>query len=205
MKITYFTIENCEYEMVAGYPAIIAPEGIDEEVLKRNNFVQLVDGRWCHYMDDAEISYYNEKSRYNNDTEDTKIIEFSMQQLTGTNHSNRFITDIFLIIGLLLGVLILFFDAISGISIILSILLSFWIINTSDHYSERKDKLGLFCICIILSIILLYRFSCVYNGNVCGYSFCDDEEEEQEGCDDECYKEFQKILIMGSQHIYYWE
>ena len=121
MKITYFGIKNCEYEMVAGYPAIIAPEGIDEEVLKRNNFVQLIDGRWCHFMDDAEISYYNEKSRYYNDTEDTKIIEFSMQQLTGTNHSNRFITDLFFIIVLLLGGLCILVDIIAGISIVLSV------------------------------------------------------------------------------------
>ena len=204
MKITYFTIENCEYEMVAGYPAIIAPEGIDEEVLKRNNFVQLIDGRWCHFMDDAEISYYNEKSRYYNDTEDTKIIEFSMQQLTGTNHSNRFITDLFFIIVLLLGGLCILVDIIAGISIVLSVFLIFWIIHTSDRFLEESDVKHLFFICITLSIILLYRFSCVTD--TCKHSFCDGgEKHEKENCEDECFHEFQKILIMGSQHIYYWE
>ena len=58
MKIIYYGIDDCEYAMIAGRPALIAPEGIDIEVLKRNNFVQLMDGRWCHFMDDYEVDYY---------------------------------------------------------------------------------------------------------------------------------------------------
>ena len=50
MKIIYYEIHDCCFEYVDNISAIIAPEGTDEELLKKYDFVQLLDGRWCHYM-----------------------------------------------------------------------------------------------------------------------------------------------------------
>ena len=62
-KIIYFGIEDCELEIRSGNPTIIAPEGIDEERLTEYDFIQLVDGRWCHFMADYEIKYFNESGQ----------------------------------------------------------------------------------------------------------------------------------------------
>lgn len=50
MKIMYYDIHDCDFEYVDNISAIIAPEDTDEELLKKYDFVQLLDGRWCHYM-----------------------------------------------------------------------------------------------------------------------------------------------------------
>ena len=63
MKITYFGIKNCEYEQIDNRPAIIAPARVSEVLLRSNGFIQLVDGRWCHFMADYEIKYFNESGQ----------------------------------------------------------------------------------------------------------------------------------------------
>ena len=74
MKIMYYDIHGCDFEYVDNISAIIAPEGTDEELLKKYDFVQLLDGRWCHYMtldeklhminhEGDEILIFNEENR----------------------------------------------------------------------------------------------------------------------------------------------
>ena len=74
MKIMYHDIHGCDFEYVDNISAIIAPEGTDEELLKKYDFVQLLDGRWCHYMtldeklhmmnhEGDEILIFNEENR----------------------------------------------------------------------------------------------------------------------------------------------
>lgn len=63
MKITYFGIKNCEYEQIDNRPAIIAPARVSDVLLRSNGFIQLVDGRWCHFMADYEIKYFNESGQ----------------------------------------------------------------------------------------------------------------------------------------------
>ena len=50
MKIMYYEVHDCEHKLINGSHAIIAPKGIDEKLLRKYDFVQLLDGRWCHYM-----------------------------------------------------------------------------------------------------------------------------------------------------------
>ena len=45
MKIIYYRIDDCEYAMIAGRPALIATAMVSEEYLKSLDFVQLIDGR----------------------------------------------------------------------------------------------------------------------------------------------------------------
>ena len=63
MKITYYDIHGCDFEYVDNKPAIIAPEDTDVELLKKFDFVQLLDGRWCHYMTlDEKLHYLNNEN-----------------------------------------------------------------------------------------------------------------------------------------------
>ena len=62
MKIIYYGIDDCEYAMITGRPAIIAAAMVSEEYLKSLDFVQLIDGRWCHFMTKAENEYYIKNS-----------------------------------------------------------------------------------------------------------------------------------------------
>ena len=63
MKITYYDIHGCDYEYVDNKPAIIAPQDTDVELLKKFDFVQLLDGRWCHYMTlDEKLQYLNNEN-----------------------------------------------------------------------------------------------------------------------------------------------
>lgn len=57
MKVMFYEIQDCEYEPIDGKPAIIAPEGTDAELLRKYRFIQLLDGRWCHYMNRDEIAH----------------------------------------------------------------------------------------------------------------------------------------------------
>lgn len=74
MKIMYYEVHDCDFEYVHNKPAIIAPVDTDVELLKKFDFVQLLDGRWCHYMaldeklhmlnhEGDEILIFNEENR----------------------------------------------------------------------------------------------------------------------------------------------
>ena len=55
MKVMFYEINDCEYEFLNGKPVITAPYSTDFALLKKYHFVQLIDGRWVHYMTDREI------------------------------------------------------------------------------------------------------------------------------------------------------
>lgn len=57
MRIMYYEVLDCEYKLVTGRHAIIAPEGTDEKLLKKYDFVQLIDGHWVHFMTADETLY----------------------------------------------------------------------------------------------------------------------------------------------------
>ncbi len=74
MKVKYYEVHDCDFEYVDNISAIIAPEDTDKELLKKYDFVQLLDGRWCHYMtldeklhminhEGDEILIFNEENR----------------------------------------------------------------------------------------------------------------------------------------------
>lgn len=63
MKIMYYEVHDCDFEYVDNKPAIIAPVDTDVELLKKFDFVQLLDGRWCHYMTlDEKLHYLNNEN-----------------------------------------------------------------------------------------------------------------------------------------------
>jgi len=63
MKIMYYEVHDCEHKLINGSHAIIAPKGIDEKLLRKFDFVQLLDGRWCHYMTlDEKLHYLNNEN-----------------------------------------------------------------------------------------------------------------------------------------------
>lgn len=62
MKVMFYEISNCEYEFLDGNPAIIAPEGTNDIMLRKYRFIQLADGRWTHYMNKSEISHLMEST-----------------------------------------------------------------------------------------------------------------------------------------------
>ena len=109
MKIIYFGIEDCELEIRSGNPTIIAPEGIDEERLTEYDFIQLVDGRWCHYMDELETAYYVNH-------ENTEVLSFppppsfSLVDIKEPDNSKaNLLTGLFVII-FLTGIAAIFFE-----------------------------------------------------------------------------------------------
>ncbi len=56
MKVIFYEIQDCYYELVYNSPAIIAPPTTDKELLNKYIFIQLLDGRWVHYMKQDEIA-----------------------------------------------------------------------------------------------------------------------------------------------------
>ena len=57
MRIHFYEVKNCTYDMVQGIPSIFAPEGVDTEVLQRHFFIQTLDGKWFHYLTREEYYY----------------------------------------------------------------------------------------------------------------------------------------------------
>ena len=57
MRIHFYEVKNCTFEMIQGVPAIIAPEGVDDETLQRHYFIRMYDGRWFHYLTYEEYNY----------------------------------------------------------------------------------------------------------------------------------------------------
>ena len=57
MNVNYFGVEHCTFGEYEGHPVIFAPPYAAPSVLMQHAFVQLPDGRWCHYLSDAETNF----------------------------------------------------------------------------------------------------------------------------------------------------
>lgn len=161
MKIIYFGIENCELEIRSGNPTIIAPEGIDEERLTEYDFIQLVDGRWCHYMDELETAYYVNH-------ENTEVLSFppppsfSLVDIKEPDNSkSNLLTGLFVII-FLTGIAAIFFE-LYELSVI-CIMISFLLLTVTRILHPRHKASGtiakvlsaLFITAIIAVIIAIH-------------------------------------------------
>lgn len=62
MKVIFYEIQDCYHELIDNKPAIIAPLTTDKELLSKYHFIQLLDGRWVHYMNEFEFSYMKHNS-----------------------------------------------------------------------------------------------------------------------------------------------
>ena len=62
MKVIFYEIQDCYYELIDNKPAIIAPAPTDKELLSKYHFIQLLDGRWVHYMTQEENTYMFNKA-----------------------------------------------------------------------------------------------------------------------------------------------
>ena len=62
MKVIFYEIHDCYYELIDNKPAIIAPSTTDKELLSKYHFIQLLDGRWVHYMTQEESTYMFNKA-----------------------------------------------------------------------------------------------------------------------------------------------
>lgn len=199
MKTTYFTIENCEYELIDGKPAIIAPEGIDEERLKEYTFIQLLDGRWCHYMTDAEKAYYKAQN-------DTGALTFSQQNMLpyqqkyDRKRKIDFYITFTLILLLLIGIVFLFIDFKIG-SIVITV--GFWGIFISTLFHNKSAEKVLIAIVVIVPILFLAFIIYVM--------YRVDKELKFETCDstskagDKACDTAEDIGEIGAHYIYYWE
>lgn len=199
MKITYYGIANCEYELIDGKPAIIAPEGINEEKLKEYSFIQLVDGRWCHYMDDAENEYYKAQN-------DTGALTFSQQNMLpyqqkyDRKRKIDFYITFTLVLLLLIGIVFLFIDFKIG-SIV--IIVGFWGIFISTLLHNKSAEKALIAIVVIVPILYLaFIIYVMYRVNKeLTFDTCDSTSKAgDEACDTA-----EDIGEMGAQYIYYWE
>ncbi|HNZ98825.1 hypothetical protein [Ruminococcus sp.] len=54
MRVDYYGMDNCTYDMYCGRPALFAPEGADEAMLAGYGFARLPDGRYIHFLDQQE-------------------------------------------------------------------------------------------------------------------------------------------------------
>ncbi|SHM45997.1 hypothetical protein [Ruminococcus flavefaciens] len=67
MRIHFYEVKDCTYDMVQGIPAIFAPDGVDEEVLQRHFFIKTAEGKWFHYLTREEYYYLISMSYSGND------------------------------------------------------------------------------------------------------------------------------------------
>ena len=197
MKITYFTIENCEYELMDGKPAIIAPEGIDEERLKEYTFIQLLDGRWCHYMTDAEKAYYKAQN-------DTGALTFSQQNMLpyqqkyDRKRKIDFYITFTLILLLLIGIVFLFIDFKIG-SIVITV--GFWGIFISTLFHNKSAEKVLIAIVVITPVAFFFLIMIALSHLSHAFDSCDTVTKTgDKACDTA-----EDIGEIGAKHIYYWE
>jgi len=109
MRIMYYEVFDCEYKLVTGRHAIIAPEGTDKKLLKYYDFVQLLDGHWVHFMTADETLYMkNNKGKeiliFHNTEETYKRI--SKQEIHDARVHSVIIISVLLIINILIILLI---------------------------------------------------------------------------------------------------
>ncbi len=57
MRVHYYGIANCFLEQYGTSPVLIAPENYSVQMMQQYGFVQLSDGRWAHYLTEAEFRY----------------------------------------------------------------------------------------------------------------------------------------------------
>ena len=130
MKIMYYDIHDCGFELIDNKPAIIAPEGTDPELLKKYDFVQLLDGRWCHYMTMDEKLYMadhkGEELLVFYDIEETKKLVSKQKE-----HETAVRTVVF--IAVMLGIFALFF-------LIVFIRMDQWLNNMENSQKECWDS-----------------------------------------------------------------
>ncbi len=93
MRVDYYDILNCGYDVYCGRPALFAPEGVPEDILARYGFARLYDGRFMYYLDQME--YYHiascgstDRVVFDQSTHD-KIVQYYWSQYAPTLPVNR--------------------------------------------------------------------------------------------------------------------
>ena len=183
--LNYHGIEYCEYEMIAGRTAIIAPEGVDEEKLKECRFIQLADGRWYHFMDEYEYNAYI-SGRHHFD---------GINQSPGNvkhNDENDIMITLGLVLLYIIGIILLFYDlAISLFIIAVSLFVLF--ISALCHNSLAVKALVTLVIItpIAFMLFVMYVINSFFSAlSDCGGQSCDTAED---------------IGKIGAQYTYFME
>lgn len=193
MKITYFGIENCEYEFLAGNSAIIAPEETDKERLTEYGFIQLVDGRWCHYMDELEKAYYLNCGN-------TEILSFpppssfSLLDIDEPDNKKADLLTGFFVIIFLTGIAALFFELFKLALICIAISLILLTVIRISHPTHKASG----TIAKVLTALLITAVIALFIAVQALLSALDD-------CGNEACDTAEGIGKMGAQYTYFWE
>ena len=93
MRVDYYDMPDCTYEMYFGRPALFSPEGTDMAMLAAYGFTPLPDGRYIHFLDQQEYCHIvsNESAGivvFDQSTHD-KIVQYYWSQYAPTPFVNR--------------------------------------------------------------------------------------------------------------------
>ncbi|NLT10035.1 MAG: hypothetical protein GXY08_11100 [Ruminococcus sp.] len=191
MKIIYFGIQDCKCELIDGKLAIIAPEDVDAERLKEYSFIQLLDGRWCHFMAYYEVNYY-----MNSGGNDVLIFPppnaSQDQNIVKRDEEKDICITLVLILPFVIGLILFFYSYKISLIIMAASFLGLWISAIRDNRAAAK---ALIAIIIIIPILFVLYVNHEINRQL---EECD--ESEDKACDT-C----ERIGEMGAQYTYFWE
>jgi len=86
MIVNYYSVRGCQYKVYKNRAVLFAPEDTDKELLLENGFIQLIDGRWCRYINDAELNYIMKGFPDNDVTFDS---DFKITVLNSSDSENQ--------------------------------------------------------------------------------------------------------------------
>ncbi|NLT10036.1 MAG: hypothetical protein GXY08_11105 [Ruminococcus sp.] len=153
MKVKYYEVHDCEYESIGGSHVIIAPEGTDEELLKKYDFVQLIDGRWCHYITDDEKLHM-----LNHQNDDMLVFSLEHTETPERNAPAAYIIVMLSVFALVFGILSLFTAENVATPLILTTVGTLGLLLSRIIFRNNKLAKTIIYILGVLALILIIGF-----------------------------------------------
>ncbi len=157
MIVNYYSVKGCKYDVYKNRAVLFAPDGTDRELLLDNGFIQLIDGRWCRYINDAELKYIMEGYPDNDVTFDSDLKATFLHSSDSGNQENQIFPNTLSAISLwfaVLGFAVLYSEGATTVNPLYLWLISVvFIIFTRVRYPENIFSKVLAILYIILTVI----------------------------------------------------
>jgi len=162
MIVNYYSVKGCKYEMYKNRAVLFAPDDTDKELLLANGFIQLIDGRWCKYINDAELNYIMEGYPNNDVTFDSDFKVTVLNFSDSENQENQAVPNILSAISLwfaVIGFVVLHLEGATTVNpLYLWLIAVVFVIFTRVKYPKNifsKVLAILYTILIIIALVLL--------------------------------------------------
>ena len=175
MIVNYYSVKGCKYEVYQNQPVLFPPPDTDENLLRENGFIKMLDGRWYRVLNVNEYKYVMEKSTDGDVTfdENYKVTEYNYAD----PNNKKLISNILSVISLIFSILGFYSSKFNvdpviiwGISVVLVVVAR---IICPKNIIPKILGIIYFIAAIIITILLIYTIvSCI---NMCDSCFNDCE------------------------------